>query len=209
MEKDPLDSLREIMAGYKAVHSAGLPRFSGGAVGYVGYDAVRFWEEIEQKNRDDLNLPDCLFMLSHTLIILRYAHLGLPESVLRPHEANPQDPVHYQAPFPIIAQDWTWDKLRVYPSFAGLSLPRGIWDDVGGLDEDYDGAMGFCDLDLGLRLWKKGYNVTQVDGLTVFIDDSETGSHRDRYIHLGDLQHRNGMLFKKKWPDEWQHYIQD
>ena len=74
VEKDPLDALKKIMAGYKTVNSAKLPRFSGGAVGYVGYDMVRFWEEIPEKNRDDLNLPDSLFMLSHTLII--FDHLN-------------------------------------------------------------------------------------------------------------------------------------
>jgi len=51
-----------------------LPRFSGGAVGYIGYDIVRFWEKIPGKNRDDLNLPDSLFMLSHTLVI--FDHLN-------------------------------------------------------------------------------------------------------------------------------------
>lgn len=74
VEKDPLDTLRKIMAGYKAVNSAKLPRFSAGAVGYVGYDIVRFWEEIPEKNKDDLNLPDSLFMLSHTLVI--FDHLN-------------------------------------------------------------------------------------------------------------------------------------
>lgn len=74
VEKDPLDTLRKIMAGYRAVNSAKLPRFLGGAVGYVGYDIVRFWEEIPEKNKDDLNLPDSLFMLSHTLVI--FDHLN-------------------------------------------------------------------------------------------------------------------------------------
>lgn len=74
VEKDPLDTLRKIMAGYGAVNSAKLPRFLGGAVGYVGYDIVRFWEEIPEKNQDDLNLPDSLFMLSHTLVI--FDHLN-------------------------------------------------------------------------------------------------------------------------------------
>lgn len=74
VEKDPLDALRKIMAGYKAVNSAKLPRFLGGAVGYVGYDIVRFWEKIPENNQDDLNLPDSLFMLSHTLVI--FDHLN-------------------------------------------------------------------------------------------------------------------------------------
>jgi len=74
VEKDPLDALKKIMAGYKTVNSAKLPRFLGGAVGYVGYDIVHFWEEIPANNKDDLNLPDSLFMLSHTLVI--FDHLN-------------------------------------------------------------------------------------------------------------------------------------
>jgi len=74
VKKDPLETLRRIMDGYRVISSPELPRFSGGAVGYVGYDMVRFWEKIPQKNKDDLNLPDSLFMLSHTLVI--FDHLN-------------------------------------------------------------------------------------------------------------------------------------
>jgi glycosyltransferase involved in cell wall biosynthesis len=150
-------------------------------------------------------LDDDLIIDDHTLFILRlyqmaYASKGV---VLRAHEANPQDPVHFQAPFFFTPQDWSWDKLRVYPSFAGLSMHRQIWDDLGGLDEDYDLAMGFCDLDAGIRLWQLGYNIVQVDGISVWIDDSETGSHRDKFVHLGDQEHRNGeVIFKGKWSSE-------
>ena len=45
---DPLQALKEIMSGYKPVISKGLPRFPGGAVGYIGYDMVRFFEKLPQ-----------------------------------------------------------------------------------------------------------------------------------------------------------------
>lgn len=146
-------------------------------------------------------LDDDLIVDDHTLFIHQLYHHLLPNSkmVVRPHDANPQEPFHYQAEFPFVPQDWTWDKIRNYPSFAGISLAKSLWDEVGGVDEDYDGAMGFADLDLGMRLWKVGANITQVDGCTIFIDDRETGSHRDRYVHWGDKQHRNGNLFMEKW----------
>src|SRR4030042_5024010 len=38
--------------------SSGEFRFVGGAVGYISYDAVRYWEKLPQKTRDDLNFPD-------------------------------------------------------------------------------------------------------------------------------------------------------
>ena len=33
-------------------------RLVGGAVGYISYDAVRYWEKLPQKTDDDLNFPD-------------------------------------------------------------------------------------------------------------------------------------------------------
>lgn len=64
-----LDELKRIMSGYKPVAIEGLPRFSGGAVGYIGYNAVRFFEDIPQKLPNDLGLPDVYFMITDTLII--------------------------------------------------------------------------------------------------------------------------------------------
>jgi anthranilate synthase component 1 len=46
-----------------------LPGFYGGAVGYVGYDYVRFIENIPDSNPDDLNLPDVLFIITDTMLV--------------------------------------------------------------------------------------------------------------------------------------------
>ena len=66
---DPIDELKKILSRYKFVHVKGLPRFSGGLIGFFGYDMVRFIENIPSKNTDDLNLPDSIFMLTDTLLI--------------------------------------------------------------------------------------------------------------------------------------------
>jgi len=68
-KSDPIDELKNILKRYKFVDVKGLPRFSGGLVGFFGYDMVRFIEKIPAKNPDDLNLPDCLFMLTDTLLV--------------------------------------------------------------------------------------------------------------------------------------------
>jgi len=47
----------------------GLPRFVGGAVGYLGYDVVRYFEDIPSRRKDDLGLPDLVFLLTDTLLI--------------------------------------------------------------------------------------------------------------------------------------------
>lgn len=65
----PLDRLREIMAAYRPVTVPGLPRFVGGAVGYMGYDVVRYFEDIPARRKDALGLPDLAFLLTDTLLI--------------------------------------------------------------------------------------------------------------------------------------------
>jgi len=50
VQGNPLDELSRILGEYKAVEIPGLPRFSGGAVGYVSYDAIRYMEKIPCKN---------------------------------------------------------------------------------------------------------------------------------------------------------------
>jgi anthranilate synthase component 1 len=53
---DPLHVLEKLVKG-KAVPNSEF-RFVGGAVGYISYDAVRYWEKLPQKTSDDLNFPD-------------------------------------------------------------------------------------------------------------------------------------------------------
>jgi len=67
--EDPIDELRKILARYKTVKVKGLPRFFGGLVGFFGYDMVRFMEKIPDKNPDQLNVSDSLFMLTDTILI--------------------------------------------------------------------------------------------------------------------------------------------
>jgi len=54
--RDPLALLKKII-GAKKVGSGGF-RFLGGAVGYLSYDAVRYWEKLPETAFDDLNFPD-------------------------------------------------------------------------------------------------------------------------------------------------------
>lgn len=71
--KDPLHLLEEILRPIRYVelpaHYGNMPRFVGGAVGYIGYDWVRFLEPIGQSTQDDLNLDDVHLLLTDTLCI--------------------------------------------------------------------------------------------------------------------------------------------
>lgn len=68
-ESHPLDYLKKMLSKYRPVQDSNLPRFSGGAVGFVCYDMVRYFEELPDKTKDDLNLPDAVFVIADTLLI--------------------------------------------------------------------------------------------------------------------------------------------
>jgi len=66
---NPLVGLKDILARYQPVDVEGLPRFSGGAVGFVSYDMVRSFEELPEDTMDDLQVPDARFVITDTLLI--------------------------------------------------------------------------------------------------------------------------------------------
>ncbi len=66
---DALDALEDLMKAYRPVEVEGTPPFRGGAVGYIAYDMVRFFEPtVPDTGRDDLGLPDMVFMLAETVV---------------------------------------------------------------------------------------------------------------------------------------------
>jgi len=66
---DPLGEMGKLLAGYRAVHLPGLPRFTGGLVGYAGYDLIRYYERLGDGPGDDRHLPDVYFGLYRTMVI--------------------------------------------------------------------------------------------------------------------------------------------
>lgn len=66
---DPFIELKKIMNQYNPVIIPELPIFCGGAIGYLGYGMVRFFENIPQKNFDDLCIDESYFMITDTLVI--------------------------------------------------------------------------------------------------------------------------------------------
>ena len=71
--QDPLRDLEKTMQKYQPVVVEGLPRFHGGAVGFLSYDMVRFFEDLPDSTTDDLDLPDCFFMVTDSLLIFDHA----------------------------------------------------------------------------------------------------------------------------------------
>jgi anthranilate synthase component I len=66
----PLDHLGRTMRRHPPVEVPGLPRFTGGAVGFWGYDVVRTIESLPDAPPDDRELPDAIVMVADTLLVL-------------------------------------------------------------------------------------------------------------------------------------------
>jgi anthranilate synthase component I len=75
---DPLDELEKLMKPYQPAEPAKIPVFHGGAVGYLAYDMVRFFEPtLPPPPKDELGLPDMVFMLTDTVLIFDHKHRKL------------------------------------------------------------------------------------------------------------------------------------
>jgi len=66
---DPLVVIERLIKEYRSAPLPELPPFFGGAVGYVGYDSIRYFESIPGTGTDDLNLPEMRFIFTDTVVI--------------------------------------------------------------------------------------------------------------------------------------------
>ncbi len=66
---DPLPLIAEELNKYRVIPNSELPRFCGGAVGYLGYEAVTRFEELPSPDSDPLGLPESLFMFVDTMLV--------------------------------------------------------------------------------------------------------------------------------------------
>ncbi|MCH0539909.1 anthranilate synthase component I [Streptomyces sp. MUM 203J] len=72
VDGDPLEALRATVAALHTPHdlASGMPPFTGGMVGYLGYDIVRRLERIGEHGTDDLRLPELTMLLTSDLAVL-------------------------------------------------------------------------------------------------------------------------------------------
>ncbi len=71
--EDILDVIKEEMSRFRPADLPGLPRFQGGAVGYLGYDIARFFERLPETAESVLPIPDAVFLLADTLVVFDHA----------------------------------------------------------------------------------------------------------------------------------------
>lgn len=67
---NPLVELRRIVVGQRVAPLHDLPRFVGGAVGYIGYDAARYAEHLPNPPRDDRGLPDISMGIYDQMVVV-------------------------------------------------------------------------------------------------------------------------------------------
>ncbi|MEI6280040.1 MAG: anthranilate synthase component I [Verrucomicrobiae bacterium] len=68
--RDPLDELEQWMERYREPSRPDFPPFCGGAVGYLGYDCVRWFESsIPEPPKDELGIPDMFFQVTESVVI--------------------------------------------------------------------------------------------------------------------------------------------
>lgn len=70
---NPIKELREIFKKFTSPKLPDMPNFTGGAVGYFGYDCRHYFEKLTRIAKDDLNLPDIYLLFFDTVIA--YDHL--------------------------------------------------------------------------------------------------------------------------------------
>ena len=83
---DPLVPIEQQVSQYKLVDAPQLGRFNGGAVGYLSYEAVNYFEELPSPDEDVLGVPEAVFMMTttflvfdhlrHTIQVVSHAHLN-------------------------------------------------------------------------------------------------------------------------------------
>ncbi len=86
---DPTSALTEVMGEMRPVDVPGLPRFWGGAVGWIAYDCVRSFEELPSRARADIDLPPLCMVVTDTLLIFDNLRQTL-KVVATPYVARPE-----------------------------------------------------------------------------------------------------------------------
>lgn len=84
---DPIRELQALVERYRSVQLPGLPRFTGGAVGYASYDAVRYTEHLPNCPPDDRGLPDLSFAFYDRMVLfdhIRKTVLVVAHAIVEP-----------------------------------------------------------------------------------------------------------------------------
>ena len=71
---DPLTPVERELSRFKLIEVPNMQRFNGGAVGYLSYESVNYFEDLPSPDPDTLGLPEALFMITMTYLV--FDHVG-------------------------------------------------------------------------------------------------------------------------------------
>ena len=112
-KSDPLTELEGLMKPFRPHDSPALPVFHGGAVGYLAYDMVRFFEPtLPAPPKDELGLPDMVFMVTDTVLVFdhRTRRLSIIANVHTEEHAN-------------LEKAYDWAKAQILAVMSKLERP--------------------------------------------------------------------------------------
>lgn len=116
VEGDPMQVLEDLMRPYRPHGGPTLPVFSGGAVGYLAYDMVRYFEPtLPEPPPDHLGLPDMVFFI--TDVVLIFDHRTRRLSLV----ANVHTDEH-----PTLEAAYAWAKRQIEAVIAQLQQPLAV-----------------------------------------------------------------------------------
>lgn len=69
-EGDPLVPVEQELARFRQIMTPGIPAFTGGAIGYVAYDAVRHFEpRVRPPEADELGIPEAMWLFTDAMVV--------------------------------------------------------------------------------------------------------------------------------------------
>ena len=77
---DPLTPIERELSRFKFIDVPNMQRFNGGAVGYLSYESVNYFEELPTPDTDMLDVPESIFMITMTYMV--FDHVGHKISVV-------------------------------------------------------------------------------------------------------------------------------
>ncbi len=154
---DPLDVLRPMVKRFKPYPEKNLPRFWGGLVGYVGYDTVKFWEPVPDRNPDPLSVPDIFLVRTDLLVI--FDNLNGKLKVVKPVVVEGENPEN-------LYKEAVEEILRVVETLK-FPLKEGNFLSVGGNLTEID-----------LKRWRSNFSK---EGFLEAVKKAK------RYIEEGDI----------------------
>src|SRR5215207_9567540 len=77
LDGDPTKFLQEEMSRFPALRLPNTPRFTGGLVGYLGYESVRYFEPTLKPGMNAAQIPDGIYLLADTVVAFDHARRSI------------------------------------------------------------------------------------------------------------------------------------